>query len=53
MDEYAALNILAEGVADVTCTAINAGVRLVDQPSIPYKQQYVLEEVIKILQKRV
>lgn len=50
--KYPELDRLAKDVADDTLRAINTKTGNV-KSEMPYKSQYVLEEVIKILQDRV
>ena len=51
-EKYPELNQIARQVANETCKAINAAVPGVES-KMPYKAQWVLEEVIEILQARV
>jgi hypothetical protein len=47
------LRAISTHLADNVCQQINAEAILVDTPSMPYKTQWILEELIKLLQERV
>lgn len=50
--EYPELNEIAEKVTDIICFMINRFTQGVES-AMPYRAQYVLEETIKLLKKRV
>ena len=52
MLKYPELDEIVKEIADHTCAEINKRVKDV-KSEMPYRQQYVLEEVIEILQSRV
>jgi len=52
MNEYGWLDEIAQEIADRACKEMNRRAYLAYTPNIPYKAQYVLEEVIKILEER-
>jgi hypothetical protein len=52
MTKYPELNAVVEPIADCACALINRLTRDI-QSEMPYRAQWVLEEVIKQLQKRV
>jgi len=47
------LDTIVMEIADMAARAINEKVRNVESPKIMYKAQYVLEELIRELQRRV
>ena len=50
--EYPELDKVADEVSDMACVMINRLTRDI-KSEMPYKGQYILERVIKILQERV
>jgi hypothetical protein len=52
MSKYPELDNVAEAITDSTCALINRLTRDVES-NMPYKQQFVLEEVIRQLKERV
>jgi len=51
--KYPKLNEQANKVAQDTLKAINLAAQNTEDEGMPYKAQYILEEVIKILKERV
>lgn len=51
--KYPLLDNQANRIASDTCKAINAAAQTTQDEGMPYKAQYILEEVIKILKERV
>jgi hypothetical protein len=51
--KYPLLNAEAKRIAQDTCKAINATSKTIEDEGMPYKAQYILEEVIKILKEQV
>ena len=47
------LRKIAQQIADQACVKINKNTQKVETPTVMYKAQWVLEEVITILQGRV
>ena len=50
--KYPELNKIAREIADHTCQEINKRMKDINS-EMPYRKQYVLEEVIKILRSKV
>lgn len=53
MNKYPNLDAAAKRLADEFCRSINDAAMKTQEPTMPYKAQYILEEVIKILKDRV
>ena len=53
MTKYKNLDVIVDSLTQQFLIAINHAAVKVDQPEMPYKAQYILEEVIKKLQERV
>lgn len=53
MSKYPNLDAVAKKLANDFCKEINDAAMKTQEPSMPYKAQYILEEVIKILKDRV
>lgn len=51
--DQAELRDLARRIANATCCRINEDTAFLKVPDMPYREQFVLEELIKILQERV
>lgn len=51
--KYPLLNAEAKRIASDTCKAINLAATQTEDEGMPYKAQYILEEVIKILKEQV
>lgn len=51
--DNAKLNELATTLADDVCRKINSLAPKLETPTMPYREQHILEEIIKILQERV
>ncbi len=51
--KYPKLNAEANRIAQDTLKAINQASQNIEDEGMPYKAQYILEEVIKILKDRV
>lgn len=52
-NKYPKLNAEANRIAQDTLKAINAAAQNTEDEGMPYKAQYILEEIIKILESRV
>lgn len=52
-NKYPKLNAAANSIAQDTLKAINQAAQKTEDEGMPYKAQYILEEVIKILKERV
>lgn len=51
--KHPALDNVAKIIAQITCKAINKAATEIEDNNMPYKAQYILEEVIKILKEQV
>jgi hypothetical protein len=51
--KYPLLDAEAKRIASDTCKAINLASQNTQDEGMPYKAQYILEEVIKILKEKV
>lgn len=51
--KYPKLDAEAKRIASNTCKAINLASKEIEDEAMPYKAQYLLEEVIKILKEQV
>ena len=51
-EKFAELNVIAHTICENTCRQINTQSEYV-QSEMPYKTQYILEQVVKLLQERI